>query len=923
MASAKIVEATSVCNGVRKTTRNIDDFVAYRHSKPGVGPKIATAAELFVTYKSNYTYNRGSNPFKGKKVTAETIKNTHGALDCSALAKAAIEAAQGKNQNISYNSTPSGFTSLGKASKASLSPGDLLIRNPGSKGGHVMIFVGAGSNASLTPTMTMRLQYPRYEDDFYFSDTNGFYGVHDCGPPSIYHNCTWYAYGRFCEIAKKKVSGLPTGDARTWYGSWKGKKGSTPQLGSVAVFSGGTYGHVGVVEKLFDNGDILTSNSAYNSAEGGKPAGKPSASQYNYSCKENASDLKVYPFFYTKRLLKSNNWSDSGMKLLGFIYQDEEPGGELGAGGGAYVALDLKQTSSKLKSSENYKYLYDPNEEPYDIFSRTRTEDIKQSLLAYKKESENAGIFSNEPVPDTVLNFATASSAEASQRYHRVITTPGILPVTDSIVQAPFVELDFGNGKVIGSYLGVDDVFPNHITSMSVEKVNGEINQYTFNLIHQIRPNEDPNTLDELLSTSRYNYIGLRYGDSAARTLYKDEKLAITNVVMNRDYANSKITYTIYAVSTCKYIDSYKLSFPAVFDKPSNQILKLLYDDPRTSKLLLEAFPAMANKAEVLSKGWIPTNDNAIYIQAQENISPTDRISFLANSLGLALRITGDVFGAAIATSAIAFSATTRDVAADLAEDIVKEATKKVGNVIVPGVGGKIGEAVGSILGSVVGAGVGAIVSKLSGATSTLGMALGGITAIGANIVAKGVELIGDAAKAISTFLTYDDDKFYITQIRHTSIGNGNLNLLTNTIFSVTVGYPGDECIMSFTVDNDPSWSLLYNKGLISSEYVYAINRQGETVRKYSPNLTSSSRTMTMGEIAWWSHMTSFPISATLTIKGLLKPVKLMDYVNVNVNFYGYPHVTSGLYVITAEQEVLSLDNGFTTRLTLLRVDNE
>jgi len=50
---------------------------------------------------------------------------------------------------------------------------------------------------------------------------------------------------------------------------------------------------------------------------------------------------------------------------------------------------------------------------------------------------------------------------------------------------------------------------------------------------------------------------------------------------------------------------------------------------------------------------------------------------------------------------------------------------------------------------------------------------------------------------------------------------------------------------------------------------------------------------------SWWTRMTEFPISATLTIKGLVRAAMLMTYLRVNTYFYGKKHVSSGLYVIT------------------------
>ena len=49
--------------------------------------------------------------------------------------------------------------------------------------------------------------------------------------------------------------------------------------------------------------------------------------------------------------------------------------------------------------------------------------------------------------------------------------------------------------------------------------------------------------------------------------------------------------------------------------------------------------------------------------------------------------------------------------------------------------------------------------------------------------------------------------------------------------------------------------------------------------------------------------MTQYPITATLTIKGLLKPALLMTYLKINTLFYGRDHISSGLYIITKQTD--------------------
>ena len=68
--------------------------------------------------------------------------------------------------------------------------------------------------------------------------------------------------------------------------------------------------------------------------------------------------------------------------------------------------------------------------------------------------------------------------------------------------------------------------------------------------------------------------------------------------------------------------------------------------------------------------------------------------------------------------------------------------------------------------------------------------------------------------------------------------------------------------------------------------------------------------------------MTQFPITATLTLKGLVRPTLLMDYIKVNVLFYGRKHIATGTYVITKQEDMIN-ESGYRTTLTLLRVGGE
>ena len=141
--------------------------------------------------------------------------------------------------------------------------------------------------------------------------------------------------------------------------------------------------------------------------------------------------------------------------------------------------------------------------------------------------------------------------------------------------------------------------------------------------------------------------------------------------------------------------------------------------------------------------------------------------------------------------------------------------------------------------------------------------------------------------------------------------------------YEVDVGYPTDSNVMDFVINNDDSWSLLYNysKEIELPQYSYRINDEGEIVKDPSALITTSKQTYTTNEETrnWWSKVTQFPITATLTLKGLLRPAMLTSYVKVNTYFYGRKHNSSGLYIITKQEDSINAQ-GYRTTLTLLRI---
>lgn len=145
----------------------------------------------------------------------------------------------------------------------------------------------------------------------------------------------------------------------------------------------------------------------------------------------------------------------------------------------------------------------------------------------------------------------------------------------------------------------------------------------------------------------------------------------------------------------------------------------------------------------------------------------------------------------------------------------------------------------------------------------------------------------------------------------------------SNDIYTIDIGYPGQNIVTNFTVNDDETYSLLYDysQSIDQSKYIYRINNKGEMESIYSPSLTNSANLMktTSADKTWWTQITQYPITASLTIKGLLKPAVLMTYIKINVWFYGRKHISSGTYIITKQQDSIST-SGYRTTLSLTRV---
>ena len=154
---------------------------------------------------------------------------------------------------------------------------------------------------------------------------------------------------------------------------------------------------------------------------------------------------------------------------------------------------------------------------------------------------------------------------------------------------------------------------------------------------------------------------------------------------------------------------------------------------------------------------------------------------------------------------------------------------------------------------------------------------------------------------------------------------NARYSIDYNT-YQVDVGYPSGNLISSFTINKNDSWALLYEHAdkVNLPEYTYEIDDDGKIKEILSPSITNSSKysMTTSSSKTWWSNMTQYPISAELTIKGLLRPAVLTSYVKVNVLFYGRKHISSGLYIVTKHEDTIDA-NGYRSKLSLTRISGD
>lgn len=405
-------------------------------------------------------------------------------------------------------------------------------------------------------------------------------------------------------------------------------------------------------------------------------------------------------------------------------------------------------------------------------------------------------------------------------------------------VEVPFVKVTIGKytfgvyDKTTGTYTSATEAYrvnsvkyPNYVKSLSIIKINGQVNQYTLVIDYPITQFNDPNFFEKVFSSvSQSRKIVFSYGDLSMPTfIYKDEEAIITEVSTSFRATSSVISYTIKAISSAALLQAGSYTFQARRAKPSTVIRELLSSDYYGLK---EIFYGMRDLSLVDSKGLLATDDAEVELMLKTNISVLDYLSYLVSSM-----------------TPVSDSKSSLSKSGLYVLNIVDDTT-----------------------------------GVFQGPYFTIRKLQGGISG----------DMLG----------TYYLD----------------------------MGYPSNNIVTDFSINNNETYSIYYDytKELNDQTYQYRINDQGKMEPVYAPTVSSNNSLFqtTEADRSWWTSVTSYPVSATLSMKGLIRPALLMSYIRLNMLYYGKKHISSGLYVVTQQVDTID-ERGYRTTLSLVRISGD
>lgn len=181
-----------------------------------------------------------------------------------------------------------------------------------------------------------------------------------------------------------------------------------------------------------------------------------------------------------------------------------------------------------------------------------------------------------------------------------------------------------------------------------------------------------------------------------------------------------------------------------------------------------------------------------------------------------------------------------------------------------------------------------------------------------------------DLANKSTYYLVLNDlDSAQGNTFKIKEIISGNLKP-SDFMYEVDVGYPDKNMIFDFNVTTNYGWVAAYETANKIVNYNYDMDSSGNIHRQQALNTitaTTSASDFRIDENTW-KQLTRFPITATLTTKELIAPIMLLNYIRINNYYFGQKRLTSGLYIVTEQQDIIS-GNGCRTILGLTRVASD
>lgn len=179
----------------------------------------------------------------------------------------------------------------------------------------------------------------------------------------------------------------------------------------------------------------------------------------------------------------------------------------------------------------------------------------------------------------------------------------------------------------------VNVTYPNMVQSLVVDKnASGVVNSYKLTMTYAVRPGDDPNFIEKVISKAKATRkITFSYGDAnAPNFIFREEEGLLTSVKETVNINSSTIQYTINAVSNSAVQGATKKDFEKRTAQPSRIIKELLFKQEYD---LTSLFPGMQSLRQVEEEGFIASDDAVVEIEAKQNISVLDYLTYLVSCM--------------------------------------------------------------------------------------------------------------------------------------------------------------------------------------------------------------------------------------------------------------------------------------------------